>query len=197
MKKLLWIAAAVLGISTAQSQENKTSLIAGYTNANLKSKVEAFDETESENIKSNGFFVGLTHQIDLSNQVSFVPGFIYTQVKAEEADESDNYIQVPLFLRYRVADKIAFLAGPKFEYLTNLDEELEDYINELSFGLGLGVEITIIEHLSFLANYSFQLNNSYTEDFEKEVASQAGISSSELDITAKHQFINLGLAYKF
>ena len=70
--------------------------------------------------------------------------------------------------------------GPQFNFI--LDETLDD-ISPISFGLtgGLGYDIT--ENFFAEAHYHFQITNSFIGDFD--------------GLTARTDFLNIGVGYKF
>lgn len=189
MKKVLMIAVVVLGTSIVQAQDKKTGIVAGYTNMKITIKESYQGGSNSEDEDVTGFFIGLTRDVDLNNKLSFQPGVVFTRVS--ENDESDNFFQIPLMLKYQAFDNFSLLAGPKMDYLLGLEEEEKEIINEFIFSLAVGLEVKIVNNLALIANYSFQINDALNDDFVSFVDSEG------FEISGKYNVLNFGLAYKF
>lgn len=194
MKKTILIAILVLGTAIASAQQNNSSIFFGYTNVETKLKMTAQGESESESVKAPGFFIGVTEEIPINEITSFKPSFIYTNFEFENAGEKTSAIQVPLFIKYRVSERFALLGGPKLDYLLNTTGSDDDYINDLSIALGLGLEMALNDKIYLIANYSIQLSNTLTKQAQEEISDDLNVN---IDITQKQNYLNLGLAYKF
>lgn len=187
----------VLGTTIAKAQENKTSIIAGYSTAKLKFKMSApeFDENNTQTTDANGFFVGLTQEIGITSKYSFKPGILYTNLTSDGAEEDDNkieYLQIPLLFNYYANEKIFLSAGPKVDFLLE-DEDLNDF-KKTSFAIGFGIGFQLSEKLDIIANYSIQLSDSLKSEFEDDLSNDFG---TEINASVKQNFLNIGLAYNF
>ena len=196
MKKLVIIFVVVLGTFTAKAQESKTSITAGYSTVKLKVKISAseFDESNSESVSGNGFFIGLTREVNINSKYSFKPGILYTQLTPEDSDDDDKleYLQIPLFFNYYPNEKVFLTAGPKIDYL--LEEEDVDGYRKISFALGLGIGFELSEKLDLIANYSIQLSDSLGDEYDNDISNGLG---TNVNASLKQNFLNIGLAYNF
>ena len=88
-------------------------------------------------------------------------------------------IQIPAMFKYYVASGFNLQAGPQLTF------DFEDYPEDwtgLNLGLALGAGYDFSERFMGEIRYGLQLNNHYTGD---------------ADLSAKINYLNLGVGYKF
>ena len=88
-------------------------------------------------------------------------------------------------LKYKANDEFSLLAGPHFDYLLNEDDR--EGLKPFGFGLAIGASFDITENVIIDARYSFGLSDRVDdiEEFEG------------FDVTAKFNYLQIGLAYRF
>ncbi|PKQ44622.1 porin family protein [Confluentibacter flavum] len=147
----------------------------GYNISNLD-----FDGTSiMENKHRNSIYFGAFADIGLSNTVSLVPEL---QFSAEGADDEKlhlDYIQAPIFLKFRLSPRIKFGVGPQAGWKVH---KLNDGIKDLAFSGVTGFEYKINEVLFVDARYTYGITNIFHDD---------------LGIEAKNTNIQIGIGYQF
>lgn len=166
-KPILWV--LLLVVTGTAAQQAKFGVTAGYLNARGSIKAEEISISASE----SGFYGGLLADFTLGETWHVQPELLYATVDGGEA------LFLPIVLRYYVAPKLNFQAGPQFVF--SLEDVPEDFTG-VEFDLAGGIGFDITEDFFAQARYSFQLNNSYT--------------GSE-DVTVRGNYLTLGLGYTF
>ena len=167
MKRILFILIAMATLSI--NAQSDFGVTAGYLSATAKAESGGISISASE----SGFFAGFFADITLSDDLNLQPEIQYINI------QDGNGILIPVIAKYYVADKFNLQAGPQLMF--DLDESVDDF-SSVNIDLALGAGYDIDEDFSVFARYSFQLNNTYT---------------GPLDLTARLNFLNVGLAYKF
>lgn len=170
MKKVLFAAIAVLGLTVVNAQEIKFGVKAGIDMAYSKVKVIGISATGSE----TGFYVGGLAEIGLSDSFAFQPEILFVSVDGE------NQLSIPLMAKLSVLEKLDLLAGPSLTYLL----DTEDGYKSFNYGLEAGASFNISEALFVEARYNIGLADLVEEDL--------GIGYS-----LKMGGFFLGLGYKF
>jgi opacity protein-like surface antigen len=169
MKKFILGTACLLGGLMLHAQDVDFGVTAGYLNAEGKVKAEGLTFSANE----SGFYIGAVADFTLTDEFHIQPEVVYASI-----DEGDG-ILIPIMAKYYIVDKLNLQAGPQFAF--SLEDTPED-ISSVEFDLGVGVGYDITENFFAEARYSFQINNSYT--------------GSE-DLTARVNYLNIGLGYTF
>lgn len=167
MKRILFILIAMATLSV--NAQSNFGLTAGYLSATAKAESGGISISASE----SGFFAGFFADFEVSENFNVQPELQYISI------QDGNALLLPVLAKYYVSEKFNLQAGPQLMF--DLDESVDDFSSvniDLAFGAGYDID----ENFSVLARYSFQLNNTYT---------------GPLDLTARVNFINVGLAYKF
>ncbi|AZQ43782.1 porin family protein [Nonlabens ponticola] len=199
MKKVFVTVAIALGfISTSIAQEIDFGVQVGANFAKLSG--EDIEDADGR----TGFNVGITGEVQTSQQFGILVGAIYSQqgldgeVFGEEATLKLDYINVPVLAKFYLGGSgLALEAGPQIGFLVNDEIEVNgtDFdqsifeAQNIDFSAGGGMsykfkEGTTLEGLAFGARYMIGLNNVY-EDNE----------TFDDDVTNSVLSINLG--YKF
>lgn len=170
MKKIILSAVALVAFGTANAQEMKFGAKAGFTSLTSKSEIAGLG---SESGSETGFFAGAFAEFSLSEKFAFKPEVLYVSVK--EADQ----FQLPLHVKYEVAEGFGILAGPNLAFLM----DTADGVKSFNYGLDVGASYDILENLVIDARYNFGLAN-LLED---------GDSDNSLKLSGFY----VGLGYKF
>lgn len=88
--------------------------------------------------------------------------------------------------KYKANNEFSILAGPQFDYLLNEDDS--EGLKPLGFGLAVGASYDITENVIIDARYSFGLSNRVEDNIEE---------FEGFDVTAKFNYFQIGLAYRF
>ncbi|MES1216719.1 MAG: porin family protein [Bacteroidota bacterium] len=99
-----------------------------------------------------GLFFGFLLQVQLANNLSLQPEYLYSQlggeIKSSKTVYKLNYLSMPVLLKYQVSSRIAAMAGPQFDLLINAKKDssgnsynITHDTEERNFGLAFGMEI--------------------------------------------------------
>jgi opacity protein-like surface antigen len=149
MKKVLFTAVAVLGLSFANAQDIRFGVKGGLDIATIKVKIPSFsflgeDVTSSQTVSASetGFFVGGYAVIPVSEKFSLVPEVSYVAI------DNASLLHVPIMAKISFADKFSGLIGPSLNYLLDAEED------QLKFNVDAGAMYDITEDLDVSAKYS-------------------------------------------
>ena len=169
MKKLILLAAfAVFGFTQVNAQV-KFGAKAGANLANLVGDVEG-------NKMLFGFHVGAVAEFAVSEDFFVAPELLFSaqgyKVDVDDFDASLNlnYINLPIMAKYQVADGFTLEAGPQIGFLMSskfkVEDESEDAegLNDLDFGLNLGLGYRMENGLFFQGRYNIGLANVADDD---------------------------------
>lgn len=120
-----------------------------------------------------GFYAGVFKQFPLGEGFQLQPALNMAII------DGDFGLQIPVIFKYYVADGFNLQAGPQF--LFDFEEAPDDWTN-FNIGLGIGAGYDFSERFLAELRYGLQLNNHYTGD---------------ADLSAKVNYMNIGVGYKF
>ena len=170
MKKIFFIAMiSCLGIFTANAQSTKFSLTGGFVSGTAEVKGGGLTVSNSE----SGFYFGAGATFSVAEQSN-----IYAELAYMNIDET-NFVQLPVLFQYMVGSNFGILVGPQFTLTA--EESVPDFSN-FAVGLSGGLSYDFSEDFYGTARYTYQLTNTYTGD---------------LDITARINYLNIGVGYRF
>jgi hypothetical protein len=170
MKKAFLIAmVSCLSFLTANAQSTDFFTTTGFSSA--RAKVEGGGTSTS--ITDSGFYGGVGAIFGLAEKSGILVELSYMNIG------ETNYIQLPALFKYEFVESLSFLAGPQFVYVA---EESFPELTNFSVGLTTGLNYDVTDDFFVLARYMFQVTNTYT---------------GSLDITARTNFLNVGIGYKF
>ena len=143
MKKILLITAlSLFKITIISSQEIESipkksfqfGLITGvgfYNYDYPPSFYGYISDRNSSMSESSSYYLGFFTEKKLSNKFSAQGEFLYL------FGPDSDFIQIPIFLKYKLSDKISFYSGVQFNYML---EEKNDVFNRAGLGFNAGVE---------------------------------------------------------
>jgi opacity protein-like surface antigen len=147
----------------------------GYNISNLD-----FDKTPNfENKHRNSMYIGFFANIRMSKTVSIVPELQFSAEGANAEPLHLDYIQMPIFLRFRLSEKIHAGLGPQVGLKVH---KVDDAANNFAYSGVAGVEYKI--------NYAIFVDARYTYGFRNVFDEASGLS-------AKNTNIQIGVGYKF
>lgn len=187
MKKILLVSALAL-FGAVNAQQVRFGLKAGMNVSTFTGDVE--------NAKSLvGFQAGVFAQIPISGQFTFQPEALYSGqgAKAKEDGFSNkwtaNYINIPLMVKYNIAEKFNVEAGPQVGFLVSSklkdggeSMDVKDHMKSVDFTINVGAAYDI------------------TSDVFVGVRYGAGVSSiikDSEDGKARNSVFQLSVGYKF
>ncbi|WNW01172.1 porin family protein [Tenacibaculum sp. HL-MS23] len=159
-------------VITATTQAQNFGIKGGLNLSNLTNFDKSFeDEVESESIRTS-FHIGIYNEIKVTDRFSIQPEVVYSsQGVNNEANGIDgkvqlDYINIPVMLKFYLADSFYLEAGPQIGFLVNDEIEVgainfsdnEDVFNKVDYSLDLGLGFKISENVSLNARYGFGLN---------------------------------------
>lgn len=217
MKKIILTVAAICAVSFANAQDIKFGVKAGLNISNVTGDYQnEFDAKSLIGLQIGGFA-----EIGISDKLAFQPELLYSMqgAKTEFSESFEgfsasgestlklNYLNVPLLLKYKLADKFSILAGPQVGLLMSAEQEFtftETFDGEtfsesgtedvkenyesilLSFNVGASYSIT--DNIFVDARYNLGLSNLLKDQtFEGETFSLDG-SMNVLQFSVGYKF---------
>lgn len=181
MKKIIFVAAAVLAFGFANAQGVKFGVKAAINVSNLTGDVEDVSSL-------TGFQVGGFAEIKLSEKFAIQPELLYSAQGAKsDGDKFElSYINVPVLAKYYVAKSFSLEAGPQIGFLTTAKiegEDVKDFVSSTDFSFNLGAGYDFTENFSAGLRYNFGFTNVYDTDLT--------------DDSIKNGVFSVSLGYKF
>ncbi len=180
MKKIILTAAAVFAFSFANAQDMKFGVKGGLNSSTLL----GVDGAKSLIGVNLGGFV----EFKVSDKFSVQPELLYSmQGVKTDMELKLNYINIPVMVKYAVADKFNLQVGPQIGFLmsANLDGvDYKDNLKSIDFGVNFG------------AGYDF------TKETFLDLRYNLGLAQTQKSLdpgeaVAKNAVIQLSLGYKF
>lgn len=169
-KSIFVFVLALIGLSAAQAQGVSFGLKGGYLQGYGKVETGGVGVTVDE----GGFFVGALAEIELP-ALNLQPELVYGNI-----DEGD-FLLLPIMLKKNFPAGFNLQAGPQFA-ISLEDLEGADDISRASLDFAFGAGYDFPKKFFIDARYSLQITNTYTGD---------------LDITARTNFLTLGVGLRF
>jgi opacity protein-like surface antigen len=217
MKKIILTVAAVFALSFANAQDIKFGAKAGLNISNFSGDIKSDFDTKS----LIGLQIGGFAEIGISDKFAFQPELLFSMQGAkDEFSESFegfsstgestlklNYLNVPLLLKYKLADKFSILAGPQVGFLMSAEDEftftetfdgetfsesgtedVKDDYESLLLSFNVGASYSITDNLFVDARYNLGLSNLLKDQtFEGETFSIDG-SMNVLQFSVGYKF---------
>ncbi|UKM64128.1 PorT family protein [Flavobacteriaceae bacterium GSB9] len=153
----------------------KYGVRAGYTISHLD-----FDGVPiMENKHRNSMYIGFFANIGMSRTLSIVPELQFSAEGAKAEVLNLDYIQMPVFFRFRFSEKFHAGLGPQIGLKVHKED---DGMKNLGYSGVAGVEYKINYALYAEARYIYGLSNVFDDG---------------TGVTAKNRNIQLGIGYKF
>jgi len=176
MKKILLIVAFALFTTYGFSQNALYGVRAGYNISNLDFEP---DTGSFDNRHRNGFAIGFFAEYSLTSDLSFAPEIQFSAEGAKEEVIRIEYIQLPLFLKYKLTESLSIGLGPQ---ISLKGHDYEDGLQNLAFsGLG-GLEYMISDEFFLDFRYSYGFTNVFDD---------------ETTLEAKNTNMQIGFGVKF
>jgi opacity protein-like surface antigen len=182
MKKIILSSLLALVFGFTYAQKTEFGVKGGLNSSNFSGDTGGID------FKSRiGFNVGAFAAIKLSEKITLQPEILYSTQGAKAVNVSQfydgalytgdvkfnlSYINVPVMIKYYVADKFNLEAGPQIGFLTSaktstkldgfnqtVDDDIKDSFESVDFGLNFGVGYDITEKVSVGIRYNLGLSN--------------------------------------
>lgn len=156
-------------------QSVKYGVRGGYNISNLD-----FDKTPNfENKHRNSMFIGFFANIRMSKTFSVVPEIQFSAEGANAESLHLDYIQAPIFLRFRLSEKFHAGLGPQVGLKVHKED---DGMNNFAYSGVAGVDYKI--------NYAIFIDARYTYGFRN-------VFNESNALSAKNSNIQIGIGYKF
>lgn len=169
IQKLLLVLCGALLITTtvnAQVSKREEGIKLGFKSGLNVSNFMSDDIEEDMAIRTS-IHIGFLAEVIISDKASFQPELLYSGqgYVGEDTKKKFNYINVPLLLKYYVAENISIEAGPQIGFLISAIErgndgntDFEDQ-NIIDFGVNLGLGYEFPSGIFFQGRYNLGLTN--------------------------------------
>ena len=190
MKKIILTVGAIFAFSFTYAQEVKFGIKGGLNLANISGDVEG-------NTSKLGFQIGGFTEIEITEKFSVQPELLFStqgtkfDFEGTKVEFNLSYLNIPVMLKYYVADKFILETGPQIGLLMNAklkgggdSLDVKDNFKSIDFGVNFGTAYNFSENISAGLRYNLGLSN---------------ISKSVDGDTAniKNNVISLSVGYKF
>ncbi|WP_340066707.1 porin family protein [Ascidiimonas aurantiaca] len=159
MKKLFFVAVFAAGfVFTSQAQDISLGAKAGVNFASLNG-----DDSDGFDGRTN-FHLGAILEVKFSEKFAFQPELLYS---AQGASVSDidiklDYINLPLMLKFFVAEGLSLEAGPQIGFVINDELVGEDIDAEsIDFGANFGLGYRLDNGFYFQGRYNLGLTDTF------------------------------------
>ncbi|WP_044398457.1 porin family protein [Lacinutrix sp. Hel_I_90] len=213
MKKLILCAAvAIFGLTSIHAQDNSMNNTNDGIDFGIKAGVN-FAKLTGDDVEDadgrTGIHFGIVAEIPVSDVFSIQPEVLYSQQGLQqdfEGGESKlklDYINVPVFAKFYVAEGLAFEFGPQFgfnvsaksefqiegasgEETASIESDLEDSVEAFDFGAGAGVSYKFDGGMFLQARYVLGLTSVYQGS--SEGLFQDDLNNSNLSVSLGYKF---------
>ena len=179
MKKIILTATAVFALSFANAQDVKFGAKAGINIASIGGDSFGYDINSKVGIQIGGFA-----EIKVSDQFAIQPELLFSsqgaKSKISEPDYKEentlnlSYLNIPIMVKYYLADKLSLEAGPQIGFLlsaknkytitdtgvteSGTDDAKADF-KSIDFGLNFGAGYDFTDNVSAGIRYNIGLSN--------------------------------------
>jgi hypothetical protein len=186
----------------------KFGIKAGYNIAKVKGSTPSYSPDNENGFMIGAFYstpskgVGYRSELVFSRQ-----GFSFDESgKMQEVQQ--DYIYMPNFTTFTIAQKVQLQAGAQIGYLLNAqkksssgsESDVEDYMNRLDYGFAGGVEVYPFKGLLVGARYNVSLGSVYKQ-YESAGSSPLPIGYpfpfTPNDIKGKNAVVQFFAGYRF
>lgn len=175
MKKILLFIVLLSFAYCGFSQSTKYGVRAGLNISNLD-----FEGTPMpDNTHRNGFIIGFFGEYGLSKTVYVMPELQFSSEGAKPEPLQLDYIQMPVFFKFRLSEKLYLGAGPQVGLKIN---KVDDGIRNFAYSGLAGFEYKINLMLFADVRYTYGFSNIFDEN---------------LGVKANNSTIQFGVGYKF
>lgn len=159
---VLFVVASGYSQSSKREEGIKLGFKAGLNVSNFMS-----DDIEEDMAIRTSIHIGFLAEVIISDKASFQPELLYSGqgYVGEATKKKFNYINVPLLLKYYVAENISIEAGPQVGFLISSIErgndgnaDFEDQ-NLIDFGVNVGLGYELPSGIFFQGRYNLGLTN--------------------------------------
>jgi hypothetical protein len=181
---VLFAAASCLAVVSAKAQnatsgssdngDGQRSLFgvkAGYNIAKVKGSTPSFSPRNNNGFLIGVFFSPASRGVGYRNELIFSrQGFTF-DADGNKQEVTQDYLYMPHFSTFTIADRVQFQAGIQFGYLLNAkktssdgtESDIKEYMKRLDYGFAGGVEIYPFKGLLLGARYNISLGNIYEQ----------------------------------
>ena len=157
MKKLLFIAVIIFGVSAIASAQDKSfGLKLGYNSSSIVNEGGGFSKTSS----ASGFLIGGFMTIELSDKIALQPELVFATASD---DGTINYLNIPVLAKYSFSDAFSAHAGLQLGFLMTAEDEdgedTKDSFTSTNFSIPLGVDYELDMGLIFGVRYNIGLSD--------------------------------------
>ena len=159
MKKIILSVVAVMAFGFMNAQNVKFGLKAGLNISNLTGDV-------SDNSSKTGITLGATAEFKVSDKFAIKPELMYSMLGAKNSLVNENlnlgYLNIPVMLKYYVADKFSLEAGPQIAFLLSAkagSTDVKSQVNSTDFGLNFGAGYDVAKNVAVGVRYTAGLSN--------------------------------------
>lgn len=156
MKTSFFICCLILTLSSVQAQNWELGVKGGLNVAKVR-VVNDDDRSSKLGVNLGGFI-----RTDLSTDMD-IQGEVQLSFQGWEG-VNVTYINVPVVVKYYVAQQFNIFAGPQLGLLVSAEGNREPLLNDTDIGLNIGAEYQINETIGFGANFNTGLTNILIDD---------------------------------
>jgi len=170
MKKLILLLITIYTISNLNAQSSKREEGIQF---GLKAGINAsnFSGDLKDNKMRNGLHIGFVSEIIISDKFSLQPELLYSaqgykdETPGAFSKQKFDYVNLPVLVKYYVANNISIEAGPQVGYLINAINRNNDgnttipEQSKVDFGVDLGLSYELNNGIFFQGRYNLGITN--------------------------------------
>ncbi len=157
MKKTILLFSLLLTTFYGFSQNSLYGVRAGVNFSSLDFDTETTQNFDGRTAFAFGFF----GEFSLTGNIEFAPEIQFSAEGIKEQSLRINYIQIPLFFKYKIKNDFAFGLGPQLGVKNN---NLQDELEDLAFSILGGIEYMFYDDFFIDLRYSYGFTNVF-DDF--------------------------------
>lgn len=180
MKKLYILFISILAINGIKAQVS-VGIKGGTSFASINANVSSNGMNSSSNNRT-GFVLGGYATVSLTEKFKLQPEFLYQGMggSANNVTFKNEYVTVPVLLKYGLTNNFFFEAGPQFAVLLSskaAGEDIKDAFKSSDFQLLVGASLNLTDKVAVGARYGTSMSSiasdSYNSSFKTDVKNKA------------------------
>ena len=178
-KTILFTLVMIVGISL--NAQVSLGLKGGTSFSSIQIK-ESSQSMKSTSDNRTGFLLGGFATISMSDKLKLQPEFLYQGMggSIENVIFKNEYVSIPVLLKYGITDNFYLEAGPQFSLLVSskaADEDIKDAFKSSDFQVLIGASLNFTDKIGAGVRYGMGMSNiassSFSNDLNTDIRNKA------------------------
>ena len=175
MKKIYFLIVSICTFSVIHAQVS-IGLKGGTSFASINVK-ESYSGSKSSSTSSDnrtGFMLGGYATISMSEKIKLQPEFFYQGMggSIDNVTFKNEYISVPILLKYGITDNFFLEAGPQFAVLLSskaAGQDIKDAFKSSDFQVLVGASLNLTDKIGVGARYGTSMTSIATDSYSNSI----------------------------